>query len=64
MLTHNPKHCYLRYSQSWSPDPRFSEKEAYMAFMNSFLEDHGLVMQCFWDSQPYDFNLYAHSLPI
>lgn len=28
---------------------RFGEKEAYMAFMNSFLEDHGPAMQHFLD---------------
>ncbi|XP_076978047.1 RAS protein activator like-3 [Tamandua tetradactyla] len=27
----------------------FGEKEAYMSFMNSFLEDHGPAMQCFLD---------------
>lgn len=29
--------------------PRFGEKEAYMDFMNSFLENHGPAMQHFLD---------------
>lgn len=31
------------------PRPRFGEKEAYMGFMSSFLENHGPAMQRFLD---------------
>lgn len=31
------------------PRPRFGEKEAYMGFMNSFLESHGPAMERFLD---------------